>query len=206
MFLILILFKDYITIKIIEMTECGLESLYAKINLKKKPEVDSFIKLLDETAIEYNKNADTCAKMCNQVVHNISLLILDEIRNDDFINITFNVVEDLIKDRPLELISRFITNIYSNKDFKKNILEENESFFLGETYSSIENANETSIFQFKNCWKRLNEKTRQVIKTSMVKIVKISDKYIKCRLELEKINELRKSIFQTLHKSSSSNL
>ena len=189
------------------MTDCDLSEMYTRVNWKKKNEVDCYIKLLDETMLKHNIDSETCIKMCNQLFHNIMSIILDEIKGDVIVETTQSVIDELIKERPTELISRFIKYIYSNQTYRKNILLGNDNFFLEENYSNVvvDGSNE-NIFQFKNCWGKLMTDTKGIIKKSMIRIVKVTEQYVKCKANIEKLFELRKSICQTLHKSSSSNL
>ena len=189
------------------MTEVDLNEMYSRINWRKKNEVDGYVKLLDETMLKHNIDSETCIKMCNQLIHNIIVLILDEVKGDIVIETTQNVIDELIKERPSELISRFIKYIYSNQKYRKNILAGNDNFFLEENYSNVvENTSDENIFQFKSCWGKLMNDTKEVIKKSMIRVVKVTEQYVKCKANIEKLLELRKSIYQTLHKSSSSNL
>ena len=74
----------------------------------------------------------------------------------------------------------FITNIYSNDTYRKNINEGNESFFLGNTYDEIGNDKNSvnTIFQFKSCWGKLSSSNKNYIKDAMKTLVRISTQYI----------------------------
>jgi hypothetical protein len=91
------------------------------------------------------------------------------------------VLEETIKKTPEELIFLFMCKIYNNDEYRKNILAQNDLFFIGEDYSDLVKNDENKvaqIFQFKSLWKTIDDNTKTLIKKSMVALVNISREYI----------------------------
>lgn len=92
-----------------------------------------------------------------------------------------NMILESINNYPEEPISCFILNIYNNDEYRYYINNEDETFFLGETYDNITDGDENmimKIFEFKTLWKQLDNDTKNFIKKSMKTLVQISRVYI----------------------------
>lgn len=88
---------------------------------------------------------------------------------------------DIIDESPDEPISCFLMNIYKNDNYRRNILAQNDKFFIGHDYNDVTNGDEESkakMFEFKELWKRIDNDTKSLIKKSMMALVKICEKYI----------------------------
>ena len=94
------------------------------------------------------------------------------------LNFALENIIRIASDRP---ITWFITSIYKNDEYRKNILDQNDSFFIDQDYSStlIGDTNKLQqIFEFKRIWKQVDDVTKAYIKKSMMVLVMISQKYI----------------------------
>lgn len=91
------------------------------------------------------------------------------------------ILEALIEQNPKEPISHFLISVYKNDDYRHNILEQNDKFFLNEEYNEIvedDRGKLATLFEFKKLWIEIDDETKDFIKKSMVALVKICQKYI----------------------------
>ena len=91
------------------------------------------------------------------------------------------VLTDVISDSPKEPMSYFLLNIYKNDEYRKNILNQNDKFFMNHQYNEFTEGNNekiSQIFKFKNLWNQIDIDTKNYIKKSMMVLVKICQKYI----------------------------
>lgn len=91
------------------------------------------------------------------------------------------VLEETIKKTPEEPIFLFMCKIYNNDEYRKNILAQNDLFFIGKDYNDLVKNDENKvaqIFQFKSLWNTIDNNTKTLIKKSMVALVNISREYI----------------------------
>jgi hypothetical protein len=99
-------------------------------------------------------------------------------QNDAKITVLSTLIEQIISNKPDEPISCFLLYIYRNDDYRINILNENDAFFMNHDISEIGNSMIKQVFEFKELWKKINDETKQYIKRSMKALVLISQKYI----------------------------
>jgi len=95
------------------------------------------------------------------------------------------ITEHIINKTPEGPISGFIMHIYKNDEYRKNILNRDESFFIREADVKMNqeekngnNAAVSRLFEFKQIWGKIDDDTKEFIKKSMIVLVKISQKYI----------------------------
>lgn len=91
------------------------------------------------------------------------------------------IINNIIAFKPNEPISFFILKIYSNDEYRHNILIQNDSFFIDnkmETLTEGDSNKMAKLFEFKELWKVCNEETKLFIKKVMLVLVKICQKYI----------------------------
>lgn len=91
------------------------------------------------------------------------------------------IFEKIIEESPEEPISCFLINVYSNDNYRLNILKQNDKFFMDEQYENVINGDRDKVaklFEFRNLWKKIHDDTRCFIKKSMSALVKISQKYV----------------------------
>lgn len=94
------------------------------------------------------------------------------------------ILKDIIMDKPEEPISYFLLNVYKNDDYRKNILKQNDKFFIDEIDNNSESLSDgdeekiAKLFEFKNLWQKIDIDTKNYIKKSMLILIKICQKYI----------------------------
>lgn len=147
--------------------------MFAKKNKNKK-------ELSEE---EQNERQD----MLNELTGKFNFVIMSMIdyitRYYDDLNITKMkiCVDEILKNSPKEPISYFLLHVYTHDKYRKNILLQNDKFFIDQKYEDITNGEENKmaqLFEFKNLWKQIDDDTKKYIKKSMMALVKISQKYV----------------------------
>jgi len=92
------------------------------------------------------------------------------------------ILSSIIHDAPEEPIAYFIMNVYKNDDYRTNILNQNDKFFVNHHYDEhLKDGDKDRIaklFEFKELWKQIDTDTKNYIKKAMLALVKISQKYI----------------------------
>lgn len=92
-----------------------------------------------------------------------------------------NIFNDIINKTPDEPIAYFLLNIYKNDDYRHNILEQNDTYFIGQSYGDVTGYDKSNIMKvigMKKLWKRMDNDTKNFIKRSMMVLVKICEHYI----------------------------
>jgi hypothetical protein len=92
-----------------------------------------------------------------------------------------SIFSEIMNKTPDEPISYFLLNVYKNNEYRRNILKQNDKFFIDQTYDHItsnDEANISKLLGFKQLWKKIDEDTKKFIKKSMMILVKICEKYI----------------------------
>ena len=90
----------------------------------------------------------------------------------------------LIVDAPDEPIACFLLNVYKNDDYRNNILNQNDKFFINEVDANYEKLSHgdqdkaRKLFDFKDLWGVIDQDTKSFIKKSMMTLVKICGRYI----------------------------
>lgn len=102
--------------------------------------------------------------------------------DDDFTNCK-KLIDISIFANPKLPINMFLEYIYKNDEYRVNIREQNESFFMKELDKESKNKNQdyemmTKLFEFKTLWSKIDLTTKNFIKKSMMILVLICDKYI----------------------------
>ena len=91
------------------------------------------------------------------------------------------IVSNIIRFSPNEPISFFLLNIYSNDDYRHNILIQNDDFFINNQMDDLTQGDSNKmakLFEFKELWKVCDDNTKLFIKKTMLVLVKICQKYI----------------------------
>lgn len=129
----------------------------------------------------------------DELVNKFNLVVINMIRHitdyycDTGMSEIQLVLEKIIIDTPDEPIACFIMNIYKVDDYRHNILEQNDKFFLDELddvssdasgLSDNDRKTVTKMFEFKDLWYQIDDDTKCFIKKSMMTLVKICQKYI----------------------------
>ena len=128
-----------------------------------------------------NKN-----KLLYDLIYKFNTVILNMIKhineyyNDSKMNSIELILSDVINDTPKEPISIFLMYVYKNDSYRINILNSNDSFFINEEYDDLSEDTKKviTVFKFKHLWDKLDDRSKEYIKKSMVALVKISQKYI----------------------------
>jgi hypothetical protein len=143
-----------------------------------------FIKLKKSIKSYINKNNEeikNCCDLCNLVVYSMIDTVSNEFPGDFYLGICKELFEKIKSKSPEEPISAIVINIYSNDEYKNNILEENDAFFINDNFSNIVNKDaekKIAIFQFKSCWAQMTDDMRTYIKQSMKTVINICERYI----------------------------
>jgi hypothetical protein len=161
---------------------------------KKKIELKEYNMLENNCYIclsKINKKIELCVNMFNTLIQDISSLLSREFPNDVILKTYYAIVGNIISKNPIEPISSFIINVYSNDIYRKCILNGDEKFFLNTSYTTDKNDRLQMIFQLKSCWKKLNPDNRHYIKNAMSMLVELTKQYIE---EKDDGNKLTKVI------------
>jgi len=145
----------------IEITNTKSKSL-VKVNDKKKSQEIELMQSLDEIGCKFNMI------ILNMFKH------IEEYYDKYYIEFSDlkNLLNQMSKQNDRCLIELFIKNIYANDDYRTNILDQNEDYFLNFTLNS------NIITKMKELWKNLDNDSKKFIKKSLLCLVKLSNKYI----------------------------
>jgi hypothetical protein len=135
---------------------------------------------LDHDNNKSNSVSNNLVIKFNYVIMSMITHIIDYYSDPNTEKLKF-ILEQIIKKMPDEPISYFLIHVYKNDVYRRNILEQNDSFFIDENFEKYtKNSKEkvSKLFEFKDLWKQIDDDTKLFIKKSMVALVKISQKYI----------------------------
>jgi hypothetical protein len=168
---------------------------------KKKISKDECIDLENNCYIclsNINKKIQTCINMFNTLVQDLAALLSREFPQDVILKTYHGVISNIISSNPLEPISSFIMNVYSNDTYRKYILKGDDNFFMNNSYGiSSEKDKIQMLFQFKSCWKNLKDGNRDYIKNAMKMLVDITGQYIVEKDDGYKLADIIKKTKQT---------
>lgn len=100
------------------------------------------------------------------------------------------MIKNFFKFKPNEIIIMFLNNIYENDNFRKQIKEGNDKFFMEQSYEKAKKAGyESRIFEFKEIWVKMTNSTKIIVKESMGMLVDHCELYLDI---LHQINQLKK--------------
>lgn len=129
-----------------------------------------------------NENLQQCVNMFNCLLQDVNNILLKEFSNKDQMLKTYsNILSEIILKTPIEPISGFIINIYSNDIYRKHLSEGNDLFFRNNNYSSLTNGNNKKnqmIDQIKIYWPQLSLEKQNYIKHVLKTMINISEQYI----------------------------
>ena len=164
------------------------------VNTSTKPTVTASTKKAVNTASTKKvvNIVDEKKEIQDDLVNKFNLVVINMIRHiteyygDSNISQLKLVLEDIIINTPDEPIACFIMNVYKNDNYRHNILEQNDKFFLDqldeldEFDESNKKEKETIVkmFEFKDLWYQIDDDTKNFIKKSMKALVIVSQKYI----------------------------
>jgi len=156
------------------------ESLVKDKKNPAKSDVDALNKDCRECLTSINDKLQMCINMFNSLSGDIGGLLKKEFPHDQSMALYSGVVNEFIRSKPVEPISFFATNVYSNDIYRKSILEGNDKFFLGNSYEEVGADSDAvkMMFDFKSSWGKLNDSNKEYIKNVFKTLVKITAQYI----------------------------
>jgi hypothetical protein len=119
-------------------------------------------------------------KKFNEIVNNIFEFMICFYSDKMKMNIYHDAFLNIINKKKELPIIQFLKHVYSNKEYKKNILERNDDFFLNYNIDGygLEKLILNKVFSFKKIWKDMDDKDKEYIKDCLVGLVKVSHKYL----------------------------
>lgn len=106
------------------------------------------------------------------------------ITSNDNVKMYSSEVTKLERKQSNVIIDTFVLN---GLKYEEQILEGNDSFFLGESFKEITNEDNNMImqlFEFKNIWKQLNDQNRDQIKKYLKILCQIARIYLNLVIEM----------------------
>jgi hypothetical protein len=89
----------------------------------------------------------------------------------------------------------FLINIYNNDEYRINILDKNDDFFIMNSHEDITNNDKIKIdtmFQFKKYWVVMPASLREYIKSALVCLVNVSKQYVELKGQIYDISQISK--------------
>ena len=100
------------------------------------------------------------------------------------------MIKNFFKFKPNDVIVMFIYYVYSYDDYRQKIKLGDDTFFMKQTYDDAKNAGyEIRIFEFKDIWMRMDDKTKLIVKESMKMMIEHCELYVEIT---DDINKLKK--------------
>jgi len=89
-----------------------------------------------------------------------------------------DTIDEFIRLKPNEALKWFIEFIYDNDEVREKIKAGDEDFFMGQEYNENEfQVPAKKIFEFKNLWKSFDDKTKNIVKSTVKNMVVRVDYY-----------------------------
>jgi hypothetical protein len=156
----------------------ALSNNYKSLNKNKQEE---YKKLVNSKLEILTKHTDNTIKMCNSIMLDLATNVSNNFPNDPVLSTYAGVINMMANNKSTDLLSMFIVTIYQNDDYRKNILLENDKFFLTNNYQELKDQKDINImFKFKEYWKDMNNELKGYLIKSLVTLVKVAEKYIEC--------------------------
>lgn len=100
-----------------------------------------------------------------------------------------SMIKNFFKFKPNEVIIMYLENIYADDEYRKNIKDGNDQFFMNQSYNNIKNSGyESRIFEFKDIWCKMSVNTQLIVKDSMSMLIDHCELYLDI---LSQINKLK---------------
>lgn len=96
-------------------------------------------------------------------------------------------IKSFVEEKPAEPIAYFLKYVYDNDTYREKLLNMDDSYFLNQDFQEVISDNpfkkETEVyvkkmFYFRNLWLSFDETSKDLIRRSMISLLKISEKYI----------------------------
>lgn len=179
------------------VTMKDIENDYDEIFRKKDISKEQCV-LLEEKCDIYlnkiNKNIKKYLMLFNGVICDIAKVLVNEFPNDLMLKTYDGVIANLVMTNPIEPISSFILNIYSNDIYRRHIINKNDNFFLNNTYELKDNDKTQLMYHLKLQWGKLNIDVKDYIKNAMKTLVNISSEYIEDKADGNNILKILEKI------------
>ncbi len=127
----------------------------------------------------------------NELIKEIGKLLATDLPLNDDVKLLNKGINSVITINYVEPISLFIANVYKYEDYRKSIRKGNDDFFLNvkpkdiaKKHGNIVTQNTdyaSKIFQFKMYWNNLSNDTKLTLKTIVVTLLDITEKYIEIK-------------------------
>jgi len=148
---------------------------------------------LSNNKTRFTNKIQMCIDMFNTLIKDLSDTISKDFPNDHTLGTYKGVMENIITSKPLEPISLFLMHIYKNKEYRDNIMEKNDKFFINNDHSKITDGDQQKVsmmFQFKHCWKYMSDPLKDYVKSSLITLINITEQYVNFKVDLLDINKL----------------
>jgi hypothetical protein len=144
---------------------------------------------------ELSKEINEYVEMFNSVCKQIGSHLLSQVPKNRDIHIYNEAVCNLIKDKPNEAISLFVTKVYADDKYRKSILKGDENFFMKHDHDELAGNDPDGsdiITQVKNCWSQLNGESKQFIKEAFKTMINVCEIYIAKKDDLYQFKKNKK--------------
>jgi len=117
-----------------------------------------------------------CIVACNMIITALGNKISNENPFNIILRTYSSVIDEIVKTEPERLIKLFTIHVFGNEEYKKNILNGNDKFFIMESYDT-DKINDIMIF--KRCWNTMSDGAKKYIKQSFKKLIKLAENYLR---------------------------
>lgn len=116
----------------------------------------------------------------NKVINDMFLFMMDNYNKDINFDIYYDFYKKIVKKNKKILIKQFLKHIYLNDDYRENILEKNDNFFVNKDIEGfgLQKIMIKKIFSFKKKWNIMDDDDKEYIKNCMVALIKITEKFV----------------------------
>jgi len=132
---------------------------------------------LEKELSNINCEIQQCIMMFNSVLKDMSEILLTQFPDELLLKTYYEVLKEIFTMKPQEPISKFVFNIYKNKEYRKNIMTGNDEFFQ-DVKNLKDNDKIKLFFQFRTYWKKLSKSKQVYIKNALKTMIEISELYI----------------------------
>jgi hypothetical protein len=153
-----------------------ITDIQSDIDIDNESNINNKALVKKRTDNELIQSLDDLGCKFNMVVFNIFRHI-ENYYNEYYTELSYlkTLMEQMTKQNENCLIELFIKNIYANDDYRTNILNQNEDYFLKSSF----NVNKSDILaNLRKLWGEMDLDSKKFIKKSLLCLVKLSNKYI----------------------------
>jgi hypothetical protein len=95
----------------------------------------------------------------------------------------------LFTEKPKEAIVYFLENIYTNDEYRLKIKKGDDAYFLKQDYESDDPTDAAQVFEFKDLWRSFDDIMKNVVKTTMKKLIDYVEEYVNILSEINKLKD-----------------